>query len=539
MKAVKIRDKRTGRLVPLLLNKAQIEVAAQLDRMRANRRPIRLILLKARQWGGSTLILAYMTWLQLIHHRNWHSVICAHVKDSARNIRGMFSTILNSYPSVLVDPDVQQKAFSLSPFEGAQNIRVINGRNCRVAIASAENQDSVRGLDIAMAHLSEVAFWKASAHKDPADFFRAVCSSVPLEPDTFVAIESTANGVGNYFHNEWIRASENKSDKLAVFIPWYRIEIYRRPLKPRLSHIRKFVDSLNEYEINLWKNFGCTLEQINWYRHKLREYPSQELMQAEFPTTPLEAFVSAESNVFNHSHIEALRQNCSTPAKGEVAPDATRFIPDPSGCLSLWQKPLPGHRYVVTVDVGGRSSKSDWSVIAVLDSRDDASGKPAVVAQWRGHIYHDILAYRAMNIAAFYNNALLVVESNTLETADEETTSSTVLELLSDKYYNLYRRNGEYGHKGVGFHTNRHTKALIIDTLAAALRDSAYIERDSNACNEMATYCRLPNGSFRARLGKHDDILMTRAISLYILASHPNISPDTDYGSPYYRTSWL
>jgi len=59
--------------------------------MRTAGKPIRLILLKARQWGGSTLVQIYMAWIQLVHCRNWNSVICAHLKESAANIKGMYS----------------------------------------------------------------------------------------------------------------------------------------------------------------------------------------------------------------------------------------------------------------------------------------------------------------------------------------------------------------------------------------------------------------------------------------------------------------
>ena len=46
----------------------------------------------------------------------------------------------------------------------------------------------------------------------------------------------------------------------------------------------------------------------------------------------------------------------------------------------------------------------------------------------------------------------------------------------------------------------------------------SYIERSDEACNELAAYVCMPNGSYQARPGKHDDILMTRAMALYILA---------------------
>lgn len=508
-RAVKIRHKLSGRIVPFILNRAQREVIEILESKRRSGQPIRVIILKSRQWGASTLIMSYFSWIQLVHRRNWHSVICAHVKDTARTIRGMYSTLLENYPEELMDDDTQ-KGYRFAGFEGARNVRIITGRECRVTLATAENEHAVRGSDFSMAHLSEVAFWKSSERHDPADFLRAVCSSVPIEPYSVVVLESTANGVGGFFHNEWLRAVNGQSDSVSVFIPWYKVEMNSLPV----DDVEAFWRSLNEYERNLWHEHRCSLDQINWYRRKTAGYPSTSAMHAEFPTTPLEAFVSSESNVFNNADIEVLRSRCRPGRRGDLT--GGTFRESHNGHLYLWEKPVDGAAYVVAVDVGGCSDRSDWSVIAVVK----AGVTPQVVAQWRGHIYHDLLARKAMEIGNFYNHALLVIESNTLETANESSSSAMVLNTVENSYCNVYRRqskNGFTDNGSVGFHTNRHTKTLIIDNLMAAVREKSYVERCSMACDELANYCRLPNGAFQARKGCHDDILMTRAIALWVL----------------------
>lgn len=516
-RAVNIRHKLTGQIGPFVLNTAQREVLAHLEEMRLNDRPIRLILLKARQWGASTLVFAYIAWIQLMHRTNWHSVICSHLKDSARNIQAMYQGLLNNYPAELCE-DGDGKPYRLRNFERSQNVSVITGRECRITVASSESQDSVRGADIAMAHLSEVAFWKDSTRHDPVDFMRSVCSAVPLIPYSLVIVESTADGVGTYFHNEWLRASRGESDKKAVFIPWYRIEMYALPV----ADVAAFWKSLSVYEKNLWKNHGCTLEQINWYRHKRCEYQSDIAMQAEFPTTALEAFATGDNNVFANENIERLRSGCLDGARGELSADGI-FTADPTGALEIWDEPAPGKQYVVTVDVGGVSQKADWSVICVMEVSD----VPKVSAQWRGHIYHDLLADKAIAMARYYNDALLVIESNTLESADEETSSASVLHEALEVYHNIFVRSAvnpdgeEY--RRVGFHTNRHTKSLVIDNLQKSVREGSYIETSHEACNELATYCRLSNGSFAARKGCHDDILMTRAIALHVIDCYPHL----------------
>lgn len=187
------------------------------------------------------------------------------------------------------------------------------------------------------------------------------------------------------------------------------------------------------------------------------------------------------------------------------------------------------NRYLVVVDIGGRSNKADWSVIAVYDRAwmMENGGKPIIVAQWYGHIDHDLLAWKAAQIAKFYDNALLVIESNTLETKDKERQvdgdqTSFILNQIKDVYDNLYarRRSEEEIREGIpvkyGFHTNVQTKPMIISMLVMVIREGLYVERDKRCLDEYLTYERKPNGAFGAIIGKHDDLLMTRAIGLYI-----------------------
>ena len=81
-------------------------------------------------------------------------------------------------------------------------------------------------------------------------------------------------------------------------------------------------------------------------------------------------------------------------------------------------------------------------------------------------------------------------------------------------YRNVYHRATDKP----GFHTNVRTKAEAINNLIAYVRDNAYIEHDEMAINEMENYELQPNGiSYGAQRGKHDDILMTRAIGLLLI----------------------
>lgn len=513
---VRVKHKTLGTDVAFRLNRPQRRVAAVMEADRRAGRPIRLIMLKARQWGGSTLVQMYMAWIQSCHRRNWHSLICAHVKDTAAGIRGMYTKMLADYPEDLWEGDERPM---FRPYERSLNVREITGRGCRVTVGSAENHEAVRGSDYAMAHLSETAFWPSTPQHTPEGLVRAVCGSIALMPYSLIVMESTANGIGNYFHSEWLRCRDGRGDKRAVFVPWYEIELYSVPV----DDPEAVITSMSPYERSLW-DMGLTLEQIYWYRLKSSEYLSHEMMMAEFPTTDTEAFAATGSGVFDPADVERLRGDCREPLMTADADSSGTLVEDPAGGLQIWEKPDDKAEYVAAVDVGGRSVKSDWSVIAVM-RRGEGMRRHEIVAQWRGHLDHDRLAAKCAAVGRLYNDALLIVESNTLECEADGGTDSNlfILSRLAETYRHLYRRETLDGDgrasQRLGFHTNRATKAALVSGLIEAVRDGAYTERDTGACNELLTYEQRRNGSYGARAGFNDDIVMTRAMALHALRS--------------------
>ncbi len=554
----RIKNKFGGKNIPFKLNRPQRKLLTALEKMRLEGKPIRIILLKARQWGGSTLIQIYMAWIQLVHKEGFYSAIVAQDSGTSRKIRAMYSKLLKEYsPELLGLP--KNIPLELTPYEGSHNDTIITQkgkvvRDSVICIGTAERPDSIRGGDISLVHMSEVGLWKATAGKTPEDIIRSVSSSVLLEPLTMDVIESTANGTGNFFHTEWLAAKDGTSERIPVFVAWYEIDMYSKPFKNEKekedfvnwiidNRENKNEDSRSEsgqYYWWLW-NKGATLEAINWYKQKRRGYTSHADMAAEFPSDDIEAFKHSGAKVFNQYKVEELRKSCKDPKFiGDVYGDAIsgkkalsniRFAEDKQGVLCIWD--LPGkekvsNRYLTIVDVGGRSDKADFSDIWVLDRYWMMEGdKPVVVAEWHGHIDHDLLAWKAAQIASFYNNSLLVIESNTLETKDKERDvdgdhTQYILNQISNVYKNLYARKQseeeimEGAPKKWGFHTNTSTKPMIIDNLVKCVREKSWVERCSEAIDELLCYEKKQNGSFGAIVGKHDDRLMVRAIGLFI-----------------------
>lgn len=315
LECVRIVDKESGCEVPFRLNAPQRRVLAVMEKMRREGRPVRIIMLKARQWGGSTLIQIYMAWMQLVVHTGWNSLTCAHVKDAASGIRAMYSRLLRCYPEKMKGDS--PKLWTLSPYEKSASTLYVAARDCQVAIATSMAPNSVRGSNFAMAHLSEVAFWGDGDREVAQEIVRTVSGTVLRCPGSVIVMESTANGKENYFYDEWQRAVRGESDKEAIFVPWHEIELYRRALSPQETG--RLAGALDDYERRLLAE-GVSLEAVAWYHDKRREYQSHEAMMAEFPSTPDEAFSSARSPVFEPDTVPQAQEWSMAPALAVLVP---------------------------------------------------------------------------------------------------------------------------------------------------------------------------------------------------------------------------
>lgn len=637
-----ISNKNAGDVTLFILNKPQRKVVSFFEEMRLAGKPIRMILVKARQWGGSTLVQLYMAWLQTMRKKGLNSLICSHVGKSSAEIEDMFRTFMAHYPVKMLHPfgdACNEKEPKWEGVSGMQGIHRIPQRGCKVKMGSAESPDSCRGGAYSLVHCSEVGLWKKTEGKSPEDIAQSAMSGILLKPYTMIVLESTAKGVGNYFYREYKAAVEGESQFKPMFVAWWEIEQYRMGFaeeaekgedteagikcpkhltakqvrgnkeKKDEEAILKFLkymtaklkgndggmvtdaekagaEGLTEkaFACQLWRNrknddaesdrcesgkylwwlweLGASLEGIHWYVEERKKYGEHGRMASEYPSDATEAFVNSGANVFDRQLVARLEKTCRAARWiGELEGDAKvgevygfaglqelagigergvldniHFVEDrQSGRLHVWEKPEPDEgdtmvkdRYLVVVDIGGRGTKADWSVVLVLDRLWMMDGgKPCVVAQWYGHTDMDVLAWKAAQIAKWYNDALLVIESNTLETKDRDRyvdgdQSAFILLQVKGVYDNLYARkqSEEDIREGApvkyGFHTNMSTKPMIISTLIKVVRDNMYTERDEGVLYEYNCYERKQNGSYAATTGNHDDKLMTRAIGLHI-----------------------
>ena len=511
-RCVKITDKMTGMLVPFVLNRPQRRLLGEMERQRRAGQPVRIILLKARQWGGSTLVQVYIAWLQLVVYKGKNSIIVGHKRNSSFAIKQMLRTILLNYPKQFLDDE--QEALKLVNVRESKDIQEIAGRDCSICLTSSYSPDAARGLNLSFAHLSEVAFWNSNRNIDPNDLIRTVTGTIPLVEGTVIVMESTANGMNSFFYNEWQRAVEGKSAFSPVFVAWNEIDLYRKELDGNFT-----LDDCDDYERALWDK-GCTLEQIYWYHEKRKEFSEHNLMKAEFPSDDKEAFENSMEFVFSQHEQEQIVENVGDPLRV-----------DENG-LKIWQEPKPENvvngkgktwsqlparphrsRYLAVLTIGSDSDEQYPSVLSIWETRQ-GNQLPTLAAQWVGVKPLNILAVMAVNVATRYNTAKLAIENNDLWASENSRQQGVfVKNEIFEKYRNLYYNKK----RGAIMEIDKKNYSLMFYELILSARNALYLELDSTAARTIAKMILLPNGRYYAGKSEHQNYLVNRAEALFIM----------------------
>lgn len=495
---LKIRTK-TGQVITLKPNKIQkIVVGRCLEKLETGE-PLRFIVLKARQQGVSTIVEALIYWWTTTH-KGQQSKIIAHNTDTAEYLYSMFRTFYdNSLPQF--QPTTKYNTRNDLTFDNEANPE--KGLKSQIDTATAENSGTGRGQTVQWLHGSEVALWPKGQ-----EIVAGLMQAVPLLPNTAVFLESTANGIGDYFHTTWQAAKRGESIFEPLFFPWNEHEEYSIT-PPR--HFR-----LNQDEKKLRKEFKLTLGQIYWRRKKLLEFTGDEKrFYQEYPLTDSEAFLASGNPRFNTMKLAEMEARCYDPPTIELI-EKTTIIPKvmDGAPLKVWVQPQIGHEYVIGADVA-EGIEEDYSVATVMDKATHQT-----VARFRGDMEpSDFGEYLAL-LGKWYNHALIGPEINNHGL-------TTVQRLRDVGYDNIYRREmgideryEEYTSK-LGWRTDVRTKPLMIDALSEAISTGQIIDYDLIFIRECMTYIRDQRGKTNAQLGQHDDTVISTAIALQLFEWNP------------------
>ncbi len=568
-------------MVPLRPKPAQARFAAIAAQQRAEGKPVRIIVLKARKEGIST-------WTQgeLIHNvttmPNRKALVVAHDGETAEEIFTMGETMYNQLPDEVIGSPEQLKkgeGLHLKPelvsTRKGQELHFgepsrqrrregLMGLNSSYKVDTANEYEAGRGKTIHDLHISELAFYQ-----NPEKKLKALLNAMSESVNTMIVIESTADGY-NLFRKYWVAAVQRQSDFYPLFIPWYEEPNYTRPFgneEDRDEFIAQIgTGDYGEHEPALVEA-GVSVEQLHWRRWAIANKAHGDLRAfwQEYPARWEEAFLTAGRQVFAPNLVakvieraersDKTAQEGVLQAQGEkrrnymgrevIIPQNPLWVPKSQAKVGVgttmwrrWEEPdygtagdpekelpaRPPGQYVISVDSSsGRETASegtDWFAIQVINHRTLAQ-----VAVWHArNVDADQVTDQAFLMAMLYSpmrHPWIAVEI----------TGGYGLSIVN-KLWRVYQygmiyfrrpatQKGEKQDQRLGFSTDVATKPLLVDHAKELLRLERDGIRDLGTAGEMQTYVRDDKGKMGAEEDYFDDKLEAWMVAQLIAQEKP------------------
>lgn len=492
---LKIKTK-SGTVVPFRLNDAQRKLYAVAKRQQDAGKPVRLIILKARQLGFSTLTEG------LIFHacatrRNVNALIVAHREDATANLFRMSKLFYDELPAP-VKPMLRASNAQELVFENPSKLRSERearpGLRSRIRCATAGGRGIGRSDTLQCVHLSEYAFWPDGAD-GKASTLAGILQAVPSLPGTMVVIESTANGFED-FKERWDAAVAGENDFEPVFFAWFENPDYSMPVVPGTEWTPE--------ERELRDAYRLTDGQLQWRRWCIANNcgGSLDMFRQEYPASPGEAFLHSGTGVFDNEQIVLRLERLPEPAgRGEFTDG--EWTESETGAITLYELPEEGVPYVLGGDTAGEGS--DYFTAIVIDN---VSGR--IVAKLRQKYSEPEYVRQIFALGRFYNDALVAIETNF--------STYPVMKLQEMEYPNQYSREREDTYtrqmkKSYGFRTDRQSRPRAIANLVEVFSSHPEWFTDRELLEEMLTFCYNEDHRPEALAGKHDDLVMGAAIT--------------------------
>ena len=521
---IKIRDAfHKNQLVPFVLNDAQDELLdasndASLDNSIEN------FTLKCRRLGISTYYCAdYLA--DAIVEDGHHVRIVA---QDPKTVGALMKVIKTMYD--YLRPEIRP----VSKYNSKYELQFENDSRISVSCVVPGHEEQGRGDTFTRLHLTEIPFWNGDAE----------IAATALEDATKggkISGESTAKGVGDWFHRKFIKGKHNEGGIRSHFFEWWWNENYQidgatfetfggdvylilknqnvttlsdeelkkakltnydekqqrelnLPMQSELNSAKQIAAFLYEKDRIAVENFldDEVARRIAWRRQEIAK-KGEKKFRVEYPENDVDPFAQTGGSIFDQSY--------------------TRVACEP-------REPETGHRYVVSLDPSIGIEGGDPAAICVIDAHTGEQ-----VYSWSGIEKQDLQARRACNLSDKFFGADLVIESNAGEAA--------IIECENLGYeHRLYRHisvesqrevdNGktsmrqaiERARPGVVM-TDR-LKRLIISLLEKAWRDGDFKASSQALCDEATVFVQNGN-KMEAKSGYHDDLIMATALAYYVV----------------------
>ena len=406
----------------------------------------RNIILKARQLGMSTFIAMFFLDDSLFRS-NRKSAIVADKDASAKNI---FAKIEFAWRGI---PERFKSTLGLTlETDSASKVKFSNGSE--IVVGTTIHSGTYQNL-----HVSEYGPLCATSPDKAEIIAKSAFPTVPDDPesDSYIFIESTAEGEGNDYWQRCMDAMEAQERALATNTPLhfleYRFHFFPWWINPEYNADPKGVTvstSNLAYLIDLQKTLDVTFtpSQLAWYELKSRDI--KDRMKEQYPSFPEEAFLTSGNKLFN---AEIIKAKLTSDTRPPIEQD---------NHLSIYAHYKRGHRYALGADVAQGIGR-DSSTIVVIDFT-----KNEIVATYHSNKIDPVaFAHEIMRVGNMYGSCLAAPEANNVG----HTTVVTLNEIYSNIYY--YELKGYTQDKEterLGWLSNLHTKPRMMYDLADAFQ---------------------------------------------------------------------
>ena len=553
----KIIDKKKQRVAPFA-NVLQDRVFEVMVWCLANEVPIRLILLKPRQKGCSTVSMAVLYWLMNMFD-NFKSVVIGHEYSQTDNLWQIFRTYSTN-----------------DDYDWGFDRRVLDtvcqfGNGATMDKETAQDAEAGRSGTYHGCVATEAARWRDSGVANAEDIMNGLLNCIPYLPGTFVVQESTARGAAGPFYETWEDALDFEEYKrrfergesmdgsyIRVFAGWYE---FADSCDDLTDDQRAYVaDSATPVERELIQKYNLEEGHIAWRRRTIRiECQRDETkFDREFPETSAHAFRASSPSRFNAVGLRMIKTEAlqrkeewgNLEYMGRTPKPTERNFGwhpaetlDPNARLIRIEQPLVGMRYIIAVDTMEGEPADDmgedldhhvalvirqgyfdpdrgWRPPGVV-ARTVLNPKKAVNCRWD----IDILEEQVWRLAQYYGDCMIVVESNK---------DRGIIRGLKHRGALQYQRqtdeergdirspkkSGKLGFRTTGGEAEN-TRDWIIENLARHIREWDQtgwgVETDLRTQEEMVNFCVNQDGKAEALLGEHDDSVLALAIGLALV----------------------
>ena len=507
--------------------------------------PARIVTLKGRQEGSSTIAVA------IIYHMMRQRPVKACIigdeyEKSVKNLEAM----LEFYAA--------HDSFDWESTYNPPSGKFSNGSELVTETANDPRAGASGTMQAVLA--TEVAHWKETGKTSAKQTFAALLNCVPETPETLVIVESTPNGVGGVYYTTYAsavsvadykagRIPRNWNGFFKIFYPWHEHPEYL--ISVTTDQEQELLANLSERETELVE-MGLTPAHLAWRRNILaspRFAGDEELFEQEYPSDEVRCFLLSGRRAFAERSVTAMRKAAEeqpgpqfgtlrwsnqeeTAAAFEVAPEDEAFC-------KIWETARHGCAYWLVVDPMTGASQTEgadpdnhgigvWR--AGFFENDGVWNPPALVARLADCFAEkrqalslpvcrwdiDLVEVRVAQLAKIYGNCPIVVELNKDTGLVELLKARGGMEIYRRIIYNRVRQEQT---EAFGWMTTIKTRPAMIEMVRVAVRNfgksgEGLNIRDLPSIREFDGFVINADGKESAMSGFHDDQVLMTAIAL-------------------------